>query len=241
MLGVLRARYPLQLVDNTAFFVKVAEPGADPSETQVKKRIKSDVDFCVGLAAVLDKTGDIERAFDVQYMDTDSPKWTDLDDGTTTEDLKEPYTFLVRFKVPKRTFSHQALLNGRGEFKKFLNGTSGALQLREPQSASLLKMCRFLEPAEGGEKFLVVLPTGCGKTLVMSLAPFILDAGKVLIILPNVTIKDQIVREITRHYHSTHSVGKTTGAHVSVQAYDGKNSKLEADVILTNIQYGHIK
>ena len=182
----------------------------------MKKRIKSDADFCVGLAAALHETGDTERAFDVRYMDADSADWTKLDEGITAEDLKEPYTFLVRFKVPKSTFSHQALLNGRGEFKKFQNGTSGALQLREPQSASLLQMRRSLEPAEGGEKFLVVLPTGCGKTLVMSLAPIILDAGKVLIILPNVTIKVQIVREITRHYQKTHSVGKTTGAHVSV-------------------------
>lgn len=70
--------------------------------------------------------------------------------------------------------------------------TTPGLKLRYPQTEGLSKMqtC-FANPALK-KSFLLVLPTGCGKTKTMAFAPFITHAKKVLILTPFISLANQV-------------------------------------------------
>jgi superfamily II DNA or RNA helicase len=48
----------------------------------------------------------------------------------------------------------------------------------------------------GTKEFLVVLPTGCGKTLIMALAPFAANAVQVLVLTPSKMLSRQVCHEL---------------------------------------------
>lgn len=60
--------------------------------------------------------------------------------------------------------------------------------LREPQRESYLKTLEFFR--NGKNKAIIQIPVGCGKTGLASILPFGLSKGRVLVIAPNITIKD---------------------------------------------------
>ncbi len=60
--------------------------------------------------------------------------------------------------------------------------------LREPQRDGYLRTFEFF--GVGKNKAILQLPVGCGKTGLASLLPFGIAKGRVLIIAPNITIKD---------------------------------------------------
>jgi len=62
--------------------------------------------------------------------------------------------------------------------------------LREPQRDAYARALRFFQ--QGKTKALIQLPVGCGKTGLAALLPFGIAAGRVLIIAPNLTIKDDL-------------------------------------------------
>lgn len=66
--------------------------------------------------------------------------------------------------------------------------------LREPQIEGYLAIRKHF--AESKEPCYVQLPVGCGKTGLMGLTPFAIAKGRVLIIAPNLTIRDNIRREL---------------------------------------------
>lgn len=65
--------------------------------------------------------------------------------------------------------------------------------LREPQRDAYAQALRFFQR---GKKALIQLPVGCGKTGLAAVLPFGIAAGRVLIIAPNLTIKDEIYRAL---------------------------------------------
>ena len=70
----------------------------------------------------------------------------------------------------------------------------GNPSLREPQIDGYSAIREHF--ATGSGPCYVQLPVGCGKTGLMGLTPFLIAKGRVLIIAPNVTIRDNIRREL---------------------------------------------
>ena len=60
--------------------------------------------------------------------------------------------------------------------------------LREPQSQGYFRVYDFFR--NGGKNAVVQIPVGCGKSGLAALLPFGLSKGRVLIISPNLTIKE---------------------------------------------------
>ncbi|MBW4494891.1 MAG: DEAD/DEAH box helicase family protein [Oscillatoria princeps RMCB-10] len=74
--------------------------------------------------------------------------------------------------------------------------------LREPQSEAYLAIRDYFngssaEPRGNRMPALVEIPTGCGKTGIICIAPFGAARGRVLIVAPNLTIKDGIISALS--------------------------------------------
>lgn len=61
-------------------------------------------------------------------------------------------------------------------------------EIREPQREAYQRLYDYFKA--GGKKAIVQIPVGCGKSGLAALVPFGISNGRVLIIAPNVTIKD---------------------------------------------------
>ena len=64
--------------------------------------------------------------------------------------------------------------------------------LREPQRDAYLQAAAYFQ--RGGQKALIQLPVGCGKSGVAAILPFGIAEGRVLVIAPNLTIKEELYR-----------------------------------------------
>ncbi len=62
------------------------------------------------------------------------------------------------------------------------------LQLREPQIEAFQALYRYFQ--DGGKKAIIQIPVGCGKSGIAALAPFGISHGRVLVVAPNLVIKD---------------------------------------------------
>ncbi len=62
--------------------------------------------------------------------------------------------------------------------------------LREPQREGYLKTAEFF--AAGKNKAILQIPVGCGKTGLASILPMGIAKGRVLVVAPNLTIKDSL-------------------------------------------------
>ena len=109
-----------------------------------------------------------------------------------------------------------------------------------PQQEALLKMRKVLLPADGGSRFMVIMPTGTGKTMTIAMSPFLMDAKKVLIIVPDLTLKTQSFHNLQEMYNKEdHPLGKTGEINAKVmefvQTVDVATYK-NVDVVVTNVQ-----
>jgi excisionase family DNA binding protein len=66
--------------------------------------------------------------------------------------------------------------------------------LRDPQRDAYLRAYDFF--SSGGQKAIIQLPVGCGKSGLASILPFGIAAGRVLVIAPNLTIKDELQKTL---------------------------------------------
>ena len=64
--------------------------------------------------------------------------------------------------------------------------------LREPQREAYVQAADYFH--RGGRKALIQIPVGCGKSGVAAILPFGIARGRVLVIAPNLTIKDELRR-----------------------------------------------
>ena len=62
------------------------------------------------------------------------------------------------------------------------------LQLREPQIEAYLKAYDYFRA--GGKTAIIQIPVGCGKSGIAAILPFGISNGRVLIVAPNLTIRD---------------------------------------------------
>src|SRR4051812_15343244 len=66
-------------------------------------------------------------------------------------------------------------------------------KLRKPQIEAYIRVREYFAQHPHGEA-LVVLPTGTGKTGLISIAPYGVSSGRVLIVTPGLVTKDSIVK-----------------------------------------------
>lgn len=68
------------------------------------------------------------------------------------------------------------------------------LALREPQIEAYQKLYDFFK--DGGTTAVVQIPVGCGKSGIAAIAPFGIARGRVLVIAPNLTIKEGLFESL---------------------------------------------
>ncbi|MEL5897984.1 DEAD/DEAH box helicase family protein [Clostridium sporogenes] len=76
--------------------------------------------------------------------------------------------------------------------KPFIEGNS---KLRDPQIEAYMKIKEYFIDNPGGEA-LVVLPTGTGKSGLVSIAPYGISKGRVLVITPGLVTKKSIIKTL---------------------------------------------
>ena len=69
-------------------------------------------------------------------------------------------------------------------------------ELRTPQIQAYISLYNFFVNKKSNKDAIVVLPTGVGKTGLMLLSPYQISKGRVLIIAPGITIKNELLKNI---------------------------------------------
>ncbi|MGC2634201.1 MAG: DEAD/DEAH box helicase family protein [Candidatus Cybelea sp.] len=119
----------------------------------------------------------------------------------------------------------------------------GNLSLRDPQRDAYLAAYDFF--ASGGRKAIVQLPVGCGKSGLAAILPFGIARGRVLVIAPNLTIKDELQKtlDITnrqkcfwRRMHVLTDAEMIAGPYVCTLETGNVSVCEQSHIVLTNIQ-----
>ena len=91
-----------------------------------------------------------------------------------------------------------AWMSGSRGFADFFINTPFSIEenvgLREPQREAWAQAASYF--ASGGQKAIFQLPVGCGKSGVAAILPFGIARGRVLVIAPNLTIKEELHRTL---------------------------------------------
>ena len=119
------------------------------------------------------------------------------------------------------------------------------LYLREPQRDAYFAAYDFF--SGGGKKAIIQLPVGCGKSGLISILPFGIARGRVLVIAPNLTIKKELVNALdvtNKRFCFWHKCNilkpevMTAGPYLAV--LDSQNANIhdceQSHFVLTNIQ-----
>lgn len=117
--------------------------------------------------------------------------------------------------------------------------------LRDPQKEAYSAVNDFF--AGGKKKAIVQLPVGCGKSGLIAILPFGISKGRVLVIAPNLTIRDELQRslDITNKRSCFWNkcrvlTANTMAAGPYVAVLDGRDANVHdcdnSHIVLTNIQ-----
>ena len=111
----------------------------------------------------------------------------------------------------------------------------GNRSLREPQIAGHEAAVRYF--ADGGHRAVERIPVGCGKSGLITLLPFGIAAGRVLVLAPNLTIRKQLADDLD--VTSSDCFYRRTGCLLNLS--DGPfRSVLDSDANLGDAQDAHI-
>lgn len=119
------------------------------------------------------------------------------------------------------------------------------LLLRDPQKEGYAAAYDFF--LNSGEKAIIQLPVGCGKSGLIALLPFGIAKGRVLVISPNLTIRDELKKNLDITNKRSCFWNKcrvlspeTMSAGPYVAVLDGKDANIhdceQSHIVLTNIQ-----
>lgn len=117
-------------------------------------------------------------------------------------------------------------------------------ELREPQLNAYYEIMEHFIIKKKQSHAILVLPTGVGKTGLMGILPFGICKGRVLIITPQLTIKDTVIDSLDPEYHDNfwikRKVLNSPGLLPSLVEYEGSVTKKEvldsANIVVMNIQ-----
>lgn len=89
-------------------------------------------------------------------------------------------------------------LRAQKSFERYFLDTAADIEdntsLRDPQRDAYLRAYEFF--VSGGKAAIIQLPVGCGKSGLASILPFGIAKGRVLVITPNLTIKDELQKTL---------------------------------------------
>lgn len=115
--------------------------------------------------------------------------------------------------------------------------------LREPQRDAYARALEFFE--RGGRRAIIQLPVGCGKTGLVAILPFGIAKGRVLVIAPNLTIKEELEKalDITnkqkcfwRRMRVLQDKDMANGPYVSTLDVGNISVCEKSHIVVTNIQ-----
>lgn len=148
------------------------------------------------------------------------------------------------------TYERDALaqwLRGGRALKTFFIDTPAAIDgnanLRDPQRDAYARAAEFFQA--GGTKAIMQLPVGCGKSGVAAILPFGISHGRVLVIAPNLTIKDELMKalDITnrqkcfwRRMRVLEDKDMVSGPYVATLDSGNLSVCEKSHIVLTNIQ-----
>jgi superfamily II DNA or RNA helicase len=122
----------------------------------------------------------------------------------------------------------------------FIVGNDG---LREPQIEAYEAIARHDFAASDSREVAVVLPVGCGKSGLLALAPFATRSRRALLVAPNLTIADQLLKDLTpsapKFFYGNRGVlvGSPYPEPAEIRGTSTNVGDLrEADIVVTNIQ-----
>jgi superfamily II DNA or RNA helicase len=136
----------------------------------------------------------------------------------------------------------------RDETRRYFRTTDARIvgneQLRTPQEEGYIALRDYFAPEEGVSlPALVTLPTGCGKSGLLACAPFGIAEGRVLVVAPNLTIKDGLAEGTfsgtDNFYHFCDVLPPDARLPRVVALQRGRVNEEDcrrADVIVTNVQ-----
>jgi DNA repair protein RadD len=138
-------------------------------------------------------------------------------------------------------------MNSASRLEDFFQETAANIEtninLREPQREAYARAAAFFQ--SGGKKALIQLPVGCGKSGVAAILPFGIASGRVLVIAPNLTIKDELYKafDITnkqkcfwRQRGVLEDRQMTSGPYVCTLDAGNLSVCEKSHIVLTNIQ-----
>lgn len=115
--------------------------------------------------------------------------------------------------------------------------------LREPQKQAYYKVYEHFIFKQENSHALIVIPTGVGKTGVMALIPYRISNGRVLIITPQLTVKDTVIDSLNTEKHNNFWLSRKVLSEEHLPAiieYEGLNTTHEvfalANIVVVNIQ-----
>lgn len=126
----------------------------------------------------------------IDYFDKDAG-WCQFNADVDVSDFEDIPQVRITFAAPMSKFHFS-------QFEK-TSRHRDRRALRIPQQEALEKLRVQLYDNQQRE-FWVCMPTGSGKTLVMSLAPFMLNVDRVLVLAPGKTIRDQDYDNLSATY-----------------------------------------
>ena len=136
----------------------------------------------------------------------------------------------------------------RDETRRYFRTTDARIvgneQLRTPQEEGYIALRDYFAPEDGVSlPALVTLPTGCGKSGLLACAPFGIAEGRVLVVAPNLTIKDGLAEGTfsgtDNFYHFCDVLPPDARLPRVVALQRGRVNEEDcrrADVIVTNVQ-----
>ena len=115
--------------------------------------------------------------------------------------------------------------------------------LREPQREAYVRAYDFF--SNGGQRAIIQLPVGCGKSGVASILPFGISKGRVLIITPSLTIKDELQKTLDvtnrqkcfwRRMQVLKDADMAAGPYICTLESGNVSVCEQSHIVLTNIQ-----
>lgn len=159
---------------------------------------------------------------------------------------KIPATRLGKRWVYDKQALAQWVRKGR-KLERFFVDTAAEIEnnsnLREPQRDAYLRALEFFQA--GGMRAIVQLPVGCGKSGLAAILPFGIANGRVLIIAPNLTIKDELFKSLDitnrqkcfwRRMRVLEDADMASGPYVATLESGNLSVCAKSHIVLTNIQ-----
>ncbi len=120
----------------------------------------------------------------------------------------------------------------------------GNKKLREPQREAYAAIAEHFAGSENDREVGIVLPVGCGKSGLITIAPFAVHAVRALVIAPGIRIAKQLHEKDFNSTHAEFFYGKCAilpiGDYPEAAEIRGRTSNRgdldDADVVITNIQ-----